>query len=278
MDSYVTSERRYGSLSITKELRGRGERIGRRTVMRLMRTEGLRGKARKRRFEPTTNSEHAFPIAKNLLNRNFTASSPNERWVADTTELRLGASGRIFLAVLMDLHSRFIVGWALSKVNDRHLTIAALQAATERRRPSRGLIHHSDRGSTYASSDYQTVLQDNGFICSMSRTGDCFDNAAMESWFSTLKRELDERFDDEDTARSHLFTYIECFYNQRRLHSANNFRSPADHERLFQEQQSARTVPTISASRGKGDSRLAPSRIVKQQTRPDHGALSSYSM
>ena len=224
------SRRTYGSPRVHMDLIEQGERIGRKRVARLMREDGLKGRVR-RRYKCTTMSEHDQPIAPNILSRRFGADAPNQRWVSDTTELVTGSSGRIYLAAVLDLYSRFLVGWALSAVNDRHLTLRALQHALRRRRPEAGLLHHSDQGSTYASEDYRTALKGNGIECSMSRRGDCYDNAAMESWFSTLKAELGERFDSPAEAKVELFDYIEVFYNQRRRHSSLGQISPAAYER-----------------------------------------------
>ena len=175
-------------------------------------------------------SNHGYPVAANLLAQRFVADSPNQRWVGDTTEL-LVDGGKIYLAAILDLYSRFIVGWALSAVNNRYLVIKALEMALKRPCPEAGLIHHSDRGSPYASEDYQKLLGRHGITCSMSRRGNCYDNAAMESWFSTLKAELGERFQDPFRAKEKLFDYIEVFYNQTRRHSALDYESPAEYER-----------------------------------------------
>ncbi len=177
-------------------------------------------------------SDHDQPVAANLLKRDFSADQPNQRWVCDTTELLVGDAGaKLYLAAVIDLFSRFVVGWALSAVNDRHLTMKAMDMAIRRRCPSPGLVHHSDQGSTYASEDYQAQLAATGVICSMSRRGNCLDNAAMESWFSTLKSELGERFDSYAKAKADLFDYIEVFYNRERIHSTLGYVSPADFER-----------------------------------------------
>jgi putative transposase len=223
------SRRNYGSPRVHMDLLEQGEHVARKRVARLMRQDGLKGRVR-RRYKCTTMSEHDQPIAPNLLARRFEASGPNQRWVSDTTELVVGSS-KLYLAAVLDLYSRFLVGWALSAVNDRHLTVKALQHALRRRRPQAGLLHHSDQGSTYASEDYRTALEGHGITCSMSRRGDCYDNAAMESWFSTLKAELGERFDSPAEAKVDLFDYIEVFYNQRRRHSTLGQISPAEYER-----------------------------------------------
>ena len=159
------------------------------------------------------------------------AAAPNQRWVGDTTEFVIGGSGKLYLAAVLDLFSRFIVGWALSAVNDRHLTIKALEMALKRRGPETGLLHHSDQGCTYASEDYQALLEARGIVCSMSRRGNCYDNAVMESFFSTVKSELGEHFESHGVAKMEVFDYIEVFYNQRRRHSTLGQISPAAFER-----------------------------------------------
>lgn len=176
-------------------------------------------------------SNHDQPVAANLLNREFTAAAPNQRWVGDTTEFVIGSSGKLYLAAILDLFSRFVVGWAVSAINDRHLALRALEMALKRRCPSAGLLHHSDQGSPYASEDYQAVLEKQGITCSMSRRGDCHDNAVMESFFSTVKSELADRFESCGEAKMELFDYIEVFYNQRRRHSTIGQISPAAFER-----------------------------------------------
>lgn len=219
----------YGSPRIHQALKKQGVRVSRKRVVRLMQEEGVVGRAR-RRFKCTTDSQHELPVAANLLDRQFTASKPNTRWVGDTTEL-LTPNGKLYLAAIIDLFSRFVVGWAVSAVNDRHLTIKALDMALRRRCPGAGLLHHSDQGSTYASEDYQDVLDKHGITCSMSRRGNCHDNAAMESWNSTLKSELGEHFESPADAKAKLFDFIEVFYNQTRMHSSLDYASPAEFER-----------------------------------------------
>jgi transposase len=164
------------------------------------------------------------------LDRQFTAAAPNQRWVGDTTEFVIGECGKLYLATILDLFSRFVVGWAVSAVNDRHLTLKALGMAIKRRCPDTGLLHHSDQGCTYASEDYQRMLDAHGITCSMSRRGNCHDHAVAESFFSTLKSELGEHFDSHDHAKMELFDYIEVFYNQRRRHSTLGQISPATFE------------------------------------------------
>jgi transposase InsO family protein len=230
--------RRYGSPRVLRELTEQGERVGRNRVIRLMQEQELVARAR-RRYRSTTMSEHDQPIAPNLLDRRFEAEEPNQRWVGDTTELRIGESGRLYLAAILDLYSRFIVGWAVSAVNDRHLTLKALEMALRRRCPEAGLLHHSDQGSTYASEDYQKRLAAHGIACSMSRRGNCYDNAVMESWFSTLKAELADRFESYAVAKEELFDYIEVFYNQQRRHSALDYLAPAEYERRMRKRLAA---------------------------------------
>jgi putative transposase len=195
--------------------------VSRKRVIRLMQEDGLQARARKR-FKCTTLSDHDQPVAANLLDRQFTA---RPRISA------IGESGKLYLAAILDLFSRYIVGWALSAVNDRHLTIRALEMAIKRRCPDVGLLHHSDQGSTYASEDYQAILDAHAITCSMSRRGDCYDNAVMESFFSTVKGELADRFPSFGEPKMELFDCIEMFYDQRRRHSTLGQISPAAFER-----------------------------------------------
>jgi transposase InsO family protein len=228
--SFAASKQRYGSPRIHRDLLEQKERVSRKRVIRLMQEEGLKARVRKR-FTCTTMSDHDQPVAANLLDRQFTAEAPNQRWAGDTTEFVIGESGKLYLAAILDLFSRFVVGWAVSAVNDRHLTLKALGMALKRRCPDVGLLHHSDRGSTYASEDYQRMLDAHGITCSMSRTGDCYDNAVMEAFFSTVKTELASRFESCGEAKMQVFDYIEMFYNQRRRHSTIGYVSPAAFER-----------------------------------------------
>jgi putative transposase len=218
--SFAESRRRYGSPRVYKDLIEQGVRVSPKRVARLMQEDGLKARARKR-FKLTTMSDHE-------------AEAPNQRWVGDTTEFVIGAGGKLYLASILDLYSRFIVGWAVSAVNDRHLTIKALEMALKRRCPDAGLLHHSDQGGTYASEDYQVLLGKYGVTCSMSRRGNCYDNAVMESFFSTVKSELGERFESHGDAKMELFDYIEVFYNQKRRHSTIGQISPAEYERRTQ--------------------------------------------
>ena len=228
-EAHKRSRETYGSPRVHAELRANGERVSRKRVVRVMRQLGLRGRSR-RAFTRTTDSAHGLPTAPNLLARDFTASKPNERWVGDVTYLRT-PQGWLYLAVILDLYSRMVVGWATSAMNDRKLAIRALDQALRRRRPDAGLLHHTDQGSPYASEDYQAAMERAGITCSMSRRGNCHDNAAMETWFATLKCELGERFDSAHEAMRQLFDFIEVFYNNQRRHSALGYSSPADFER-----------------------------------------------
>jgi putative transposase len=230
--SFTASRKRYGSPRIWKDLLEDDIHVSRKRVARLMQEDGLVARARKR-FKCTTMSDHDQPVAANLLNRDFAATTPNQRWVGDTTEFVIGESGKMYLAAILDLFSRYIVGWAVSAINDRHLAIRALEAAIKRRCPDSGLLHHSDQGSPYASEDYQKVLKARGITCSMSRRGNCYDNAVMESFFSTLKSELGDRFASHGEGKMELFDYIEVFYNQQRRHSTIGQVSPAAFEKAW---------------------------------------------
>lgn len=228
--SFEASKQRYGSPRVHEDLIEQRERISRKRVSRLMQQDGLKARVRKR-YKLTTMSDHDQPVAENLLDRQFDAEAPNQRWVGDTTEFVIGTSGKLYLAAILDLFSRFIVGWAVSAVNDRHLTMQALEMALKRRGPEIGLLHHSDQGCTYASEDYQKRLEARGIVCSMSRRGNCHDNAVMESFFSTVKSELADQFASHGEAKMELFDYIEVFYNQKRRHSTLGQISPAAFER-----------------------------------------------
>jgi transposase InsO family protein len=228
--AHAASGKRYGSPRIYADLKAQSQHVGRKRVARLMREEGLEGQ-RKRRFRVTTDSRHSHPVAANELNRNFTASAPNRIWVTDITYIWT-REGWMYLAAILDLFSRRVVGWSLDSHLDRSLALDALAMALKTRRPEPGLLHHSDRGVQYASVEYQSQLQDRGIICSMSRKGDCWDNAVAESFFSTLKAELIHGTDyvSRSQARASVFEYIEVFYNGRRRHSALGYVSPVEHE------------------------------------------------
>lgn len=221
---------RYGSPRVWEALKAAGWRLGRPRVARRMQALGLKARAA-RKFKATTQSKHSLPVAPNRLEQDFTASAPNQKWVADITYLWTG-EGWLYLAVVLDLYSRFVVGWAMGERVTRDLVMNALTMAVWRRQPQAGLIVHSDRGSQYASNDYQKLLAQHGFLCSMSRKGDCYDNAVMESFFHTLKVEQTEgqRYATREEAKADVFEYIEAYYNRQRRHSTLNNQSPCDFE------------------------------------------------
>jgi transposase InsO family protein len=220
----------YGSPRVHAELRVRGTRVGRKRVERLMREQGIQAR-RKRRFRHTTDSNHSSPVAPNLLARNFDPQAPNQAWVTDVTYVWTD-EGWLFLAVMLDLFARKVVGWSTSAVNDTCLALAALHAALRARRPAMGLVHHSDRGSPYASEDYRRALEAGGLVPSMSRTGNCWDNAVAESFFATIKAELIDakRFATRAVAIGAIGDYIEEFYNPQRRHSHLGYLSPIEFE------------------------------------------------
>ena len=230
--SFTRSRRNYGSPRVHDDLIEWQERISRKRVARLMREDGLVARVR-RRYKHTTMSDHDQPIADNVLARAFTAAAPNQRWVGDTTEFVIGTSSKIYLAAIVDFFSRYVVGWAVSPSNDRHLTLKALDMALKRRGSTAGMLFHSDQGSPYASEDYRDRLAARGVVCSMSRRGNCYDNAVMESFFSTVKSELADQFASFADAKMELFDYIEVFYNQQRRHSSAGRISPAAYEKRY---------------------------------------------
>jgi transposase InsO family protein len=225
-----TSRKTYGSPRVHAALRARGVRVGRKRVARLMRDKGLVAR-QKRRFRRTTDSKHTLPIASNVLAPQFEAKTPNEVWVTDVTYIGTD-EGWLYLAAILDLCSRRVVGWAASATNDRFLALEALGRALRSRRPAAGLLHHSDRGSPYASEDYRRVLEERGAVASMSRAGDCWDNAVAESFFATLKAELveHERYSTRAAAIASIGDYIDNFYNLARRHSYLGYLSPAEFE------------------------------------------------
>jgi transposase InsO family protein len=220
----------YGSPRITAELNDAGVEVCCNTVARLMRRAGIRSRI-VRKFRPgTTDSDHACPVAPNLLDRQFTAPRPDGKWCCDITYIPT-REGTLYLAAVMDLCSRKIVGWSMAEHLRATLCTDALEMALLHRRPKEGLMHHSDRGVQYACDDYQSLLDRNGIRCSMSRVGDCYDNAAMESFWGTLKQELvyqqrDGSFVSHEEARGKIFEYVEVFYNRQRRHSAIGYQSP----------------------------------------------------
>ena len=229
---HADSRRRYGSPRVHAALRAEGKQVGRHRVARLMRRHGIQARA-KRQFRVTTDSDHAFPVAPNLLARAFTAPAPNRVWLADMTYIAT-SEGWLYLAVVLDLFSRKVVGWAMSETMPQDLTLAALRMAIINRRPEPGLLHHSDRGSQYAAHDYRRLLAEHGMLRSMSRKGNCWDNAPMESFFGSLKTELDDDvpFKTRQAAKTALFGFIEAFYNRQRLRSAIGYVSPTCMEQL----------------------------------------------
>ena len=225
------SRKTYGSPRILRELRKKGARHGRARVCRIMRQEGLYGRQQGRYHVQTTDSNHDHPIAPNLLAQVSKATAPNQIWVADVTYIKT-PEGWLFLAAILDLYSRRIVGWAMSPRNDSALVLGALAMALLHRCPPAKLLFHTDRGVQYASADYRRALAQAGLVASMSRKGNCYDNAAMESFWSTLKLELIYRrdFASHSQARTEIFDYIEVFYNRQRSHSSLGYLSPVDFE------------------------------------------------
>lgn len=225
---------RYGSPRVHAELRAQGRKVSRKRVARLMSENGLRGVCR-RRFRRTTDSSHSHPIAPNLLSQNFTAADPDQVWVGDITYIWT-LEGWAYLAVLLDLCSRRVIGWALRASLSRELALAALRKALRMKGDVvRGAIHHTDRGSQYASNEYRRILVANGLRQSMSASGNCFDNAVAESFFATLKKELVHRyvFATRTEAYDAIAEYIESFYNSERRHSALDYATPLEHERIM---------------------------------------------
>jgi len=228
---HTRSRQTYGAPRVEKELRQKGRCHGRNRVARLMKEQGLCGRQKGRYRVQTTDSNHDQPIAPNRLAEAPKATAPNQLWVADITYIETG-EGWLFLAAILDLYSRKIVGWAMSERIDTVLILKALGMALLHRSPPGNLLVHSDRGVQYASADYRHALSQAGLTASMSRKGNCYDNAAMESFWSTLKLELVYRcrFDTRSQARTQIFDYIETFYNRQRTHSALDYRSPVDFE------------------------------------------------
>jgi len=224
-------KRVYGTPRMHRELTARGEKIGRRRVARVMKQNGLQSRCR-RKFRVTTQSDHLHAVAPDRLQRNFTPKGPNQAWVADITYIAT-REGWLYLAVVLDLYSRMVVGWKLGERINQQLVIDALQMGVARRKPTAVLVHHSDRGSQYASSDFRRELDEHGMLASMSRKGNCWDNAVAESFFGSFKTELDYdgTFDTRETARRVIFEYIEIFYNAFRRHSTLGYVSPRDFER-----------------------------------------------
>lgn len=233
------SDQSYGSPRICHALNQQGMRCGENRVARLMRLHEIRVVAAKP-FKVTTDSKHQLPVAENRLNRQFEPEAANQAWAADITYIWT-SQGWLYLAVVMDLFSREIVGFSMHKTIKRDLVIEALKMALGRRTVGAGLVHHSDRGSQYASGDFQSMLSASGIECSMSRRGNCWDNAPVESFFATLKRELVHRrqYASRTEARSDIFAYIETWYNRKRLHSSLGYLSPVEYEAQHAQQTMA---------------------------------------
>ena len=232
-DIHAASRKSYGSPRVLRQLKCDGEKVSRKTIAAIMREHDLCGKSPRKRMPRTTDSHHAKPIAPNVIERDFTATAPDQKWVADITYVDTD-EGWLYLAAVLDCFSRRIVGWAAADHMRSDLVEAALLWAIRKRQPDRGLIHHSDRGSQYASDAFQQLLDRHGIVCSMSRKGNCYDNAMIESFFGTLKTELDEPLPTRAVARLELFEYIEVFYNRQRLHSTLGYQSPAAYEQEHQ--------------------------------------------
>jgi transposase InsO family protein len=229
----------YGSPRLHRDLAARGHRVGKKRVERLMREKGIIAK-RRRRFRRTTASSHRNPVAPNVLDRKFESDAPNVVWVTDVTCIWT-AEGWLYLAAILDLCSRRVVGWATSETNDRELALGALRGALAARHPAPGLIHHSDTGSPYASDDYRAELARRGFVASMSRRGDCWDNAVAESFFATLKGEQvdHDTYATRDAATRSIADYIDNFYNVQRRHSSIGYVWPMEYELRLQSRREA---------------------------------------
>ncbi len=233
----------YGSPRMTRELRARGFSAGKERVERLMRENGIHAR-QKRRYKVTTDSKHGLSVADNLLDRNFTPTAPNQVWTSDITYLWTD-EGWLYLAIVLDLFNREVVGWSLKPRMTSDIVTDALTMAWFRRRPTAGLMHHSDRGSQYASHAFQDKLKEYGMTCSMSRKGNCWDNAPAESWFNSFKNERYHgiRYATHADMKAESFEYIEVFYNRKRQHSTLGYRSPTQFmENWFSEQQQEKRV------------------------------------
>ena len=230
--SHAASNASYGSPRVVHDVRAAGERCSVNRVARLMRANSIRAK-RMRHWRTTTLSNHDLVVAKNTLDRQFNPSGPNQVWVSDITYVRTQQNW-LYLTVILDLYSRAVVGWSMSTDMTTPSVMGALQMAIQQRCPGKGLVHHSDRGVQYASHEYQQLLREHNIQCSMSRKGNCWDNACAESFFSTLKRECihDQVYSNPQEARRHLFHWIEVVYNRRRRHSTLDYRSPLEFERM----------------------------------------------
>lgn len=221
----------YGSPRVHAALVAGGVAVCRNTVAKVMAQQGIRSKLRRRSRRCTTDSAHSHPVPDNRLDRDFTANAPDRKWCSDITYVPTSA-GWLYLAVVIDLFSRRVVGWSMAPHLRAQLNTDALTMALRQRRPAPGLLHHSDRGAQYACWEYQSLLSEHGIVCSMSRRGDCYDNAVAESFFKTLKAELtdEQTYTNHQQASASIFQYIECWYNRQRLHSTLGYNSPASYE------------------------------------------------
>jgi putative transposase len=229
--SFLASDRTYGARRVWHDLISEGVSCGLHRIERLMRQQGLKARPRRRRLPPDLGERQAGAIASNMLDRSFQAPAPNRKWIADFTYIWTG-EGWLYVAAVVDLFSRRVVGWSMSATMTAQLVTDALVRAIWRRGKPRALLHHSDRGSQYTSEQFQRLMADHGVTCSMSRSGNCWDNAAMESFFSSLKTERTARktYRTRDDARADVFDYIERFYNSKRRHSTIGYMSPMDFE------------------------------------------------
>jgi putative transposase len=236
-DAYDDNRGAYGSPRIHAELKEQGIHCGRKRIARLMREKSISA-GRKRRKARTTDSSHDSPIAPNLLKRDFTADAPNKKWLTDMTFIAT-REGWLYLAGVLDAYSRKVIGWAMGKEHDAELVKEALQMALLQRQPGAGLVHHSDRGSEYASKSYQEMLHQHNVQISMSKKGDCYDNAPMESFWGTLKEEGvgKDVFPSRKEAKTAIFDYIEVFYNRKRKHSSLGYLSPVDFEKQGEQRE-----------------------------------------
>lgn len=237
-ESYIRSRGLYGVRRVHADVKEQFT-CGKNRIYRLMKANGIHS-VRPRKFKATTNSKHSFPVVENLLNQDFQTSAPNTVWISDISYIPTG-EGWLYLASVVDLCSKDVVGIAMNRTMTKELVIQALKQAIGREHPSKGLIHHSDRGVQYASYAYQDLLRENGFIPSMSRKGNCYDNACAESFFSTLKNELIHlrRFKTREEAKEAIFDYIEVFYNRQRRHSSLGYLTPLEFKHQFRLKESA---------------------------------------
>ena len=229
-EEYFSNHRIPGATKIAKKLSQQGEIVGRRTVADIMRNNGWKSKVVKK-YKATTNSNHNLPVAENLLNQEFETDRLNQKWVSDITYIPTD-EGWLYLAGILDLHGKEVVGWAMGERMTKSLVINALNQANIRRNKPRGVMIHSDRGSQYCSHDYQKLLKKGGYVCSMSRKGNCWDNAPMESFWGKLKQEWlnDKRFRTREDAKQAVFWYIEVYYKNYRLHESNGYKTPSEYQ------------------------------------------------